>query len=183
MKGPLYALLIVAGLLTGCASAPADLDAWALRQGGCITNPADPRVVRVSQIGASLAAQTVGCPLRFHMLQNSSITAYTWPAGDVFVTAALVDHATDDEIAAAMAHELGHLLGDGHIATVVSLQGNPGPLDVEQRADLLGCQLLLATGRSPQAMIQTLAKVGAANPSCRPEIAQRIAALHQRFGG
>jgi Zn-dependent protease with chaperone function len=177
-------ILGLALLLTGCATPPRDQAAaiadWASQQGGTID---DARVARVTAIGTALAQQAGCAPLRFHVLNTPSVAAYSWPSGDVFLTAGMVDQAADDEIAAAIAHELGHLLSDGYRHAAVALRGTDAPLDVEQRADRLGCQLLAATGRSPDAMVRALRKLCAASPSpeCRGEIRARIAAIHQQF--
>jgi Zn-dependent protease with chaperone function len=101
----------------------------------------------------------------------------------VFLTAGLVDVATDDEIAAAIAHELGHLLGDGSMQSAVSLRGINDSLDVERRADAIGCRLLLAAHRPREALISVLVKVSDSSSSedCRRDIQQRIDAIRQEL--
>lgn len=184
MNAKILAILCLALLLPGCAGSLRDqsaaIDNWARQQGGCVC---DGRLQRVVTVGNALAMH-VGCSaLQFHVLRSNSLSAFSWPSGDVFVTAGLVDHASDDEIAASIAHELGHLLSDGHLTSAVSLRGTNGPINAEQRADLIGCQLLQATGRCPEALVQALTKVCAAAKSteCRDDIRRRIAAIHQQF--
>jgi len=179
--------LVVLGLmlvLGACAEMPRDhgavIVAWEGKLGGCAC---DARAQRVTVIGTGLAAQAGCSPLRFHVLRSDALGAYSWASGDIYLTAGLVDRAADDEIAGAIAHELGHLLNDGQMHTVVALRGFDGPLDVEQRADWVGCQLLVGTGRSPEALVRVLEKVCAAAPSreCRAAIGVRIAAIQRRF--
>ena len=55
--------------------------------------------------------------------REPAVTAYGWRGGNLFLTRGLVDVMDDDELAAAVAHELGHLLGDGHVHSMTSLRG------------------------------------------------------------
>jgi predicted Zn-dependent protease len=67
-----------------------------------------------------------------------------------------MEHASDDEVAAAIAHEMGHLLSDGHMQGPVALRGDDKGLDVEAKADAVGCNLLEMHGISRSVMMQML---------------------------
>jgi len=153
---------------------------WTNQQGGEVI---DARAQRLAAIGNELQARVECSPLHFHVLRNSALAAYSWASGDIYLTSSLMDAATDDEIAASVAHELGHLLNNGDAHTVLSLRGVTAPASVEERADRVGCHLLAASGRSPAALLDVLQKICAAAPSaeCRAEISQRIQAIHDEF--
>ena len=57
------------------------------------------------------------------------------------------DVASDDEIAAAVAHELGHLINDARGSRAAALRGGEGELDVEARADDTALEVLGSSGR------------------------------------
>jgi Zn-dependent protease with chaperone function len=99
------------------------------------------------------------------------------------VTRGLVDLLDQRELAAAIAHEVGHLLDGGHVHTVVSLGGCTDP-DVEIRADAIGVRLLEQQETGRDAMISMLEKVcasSAAPQACRPGIRRRIEALSTKL--
>jgi hypothetical protein len=181
-------LLVICAFLglTGCAVAPSDtatINAWARLHGGEIT---DSRLDRVRIIGtALLAAQSAVLPLpaavRFHVLHNTTVTAYSWPTGDIYLSAGLVDATTDDEIAAAIAHELGHLIKDVGGRQAAGLRGTEAPLTIEEQADGTGVAVLKASGRPGAALGHLLEKVCAASGSaeCRQEMRARIQRLEQ----
>jgi hypothetical protein len=88
--------------------------------------------------------------------------AWAWPGGPILVGDALVDLLDDDELTAAVAHELGHLQADGSWRGPSSaLEGADDP-DAEARADALGCRLLALRGIPPAASVRLLEKLGAA---------------------
>jgi Zn-dependent protease with chaperone function len=91
------------------------------------------------------------------------------------VSRALVDLLDDDELTAALAHELGHLLDRGDLPSPpAALIGGASGDDPELRADQIGRHLVEASGRSPDAMARMLAKIAA---RCSGDgIARRIAA-------
>jgi predicted Zn-dependent protease len=81
-----------------------------------------------------------------------------------------------------MAHELGHLLNDGHLQGVASLRGCCRSPDEEVRADARGVEVLRASGLDPAAMTAMLTKVRNLVPDapvCRREIGHRIELLAQ----
>jgi Zn-dependent protease with chaperone function len=86
----------------------------------------------------------------------------------------------DDELAAVIAHELGHLLSDGQLQTVASLKGCCVDPDREVRADAAGLALLHTQGLSARPMVSMLKKIeeyGSLPPACHLAMDRRIALL------
>lgn len=98
---------------------------------------------------------------RVALSDRAGLGAWAWPDGRIRVTAALVDLLDDAELAAALAHEAGHLRAGapGHEPTAVVGQGCS--LDAELAADRAGCALLAERGVEPEAMIRMLEKLAA----------------------
>lgn len=164
-------------LAIGCGSAASE-SAWAQAQGGVIAGDLANRAEAASAVLGLRAGRTV----RVHVLDSETIGAYGWPEGDLFVTRGLVDRLSDRELAAAIAHEMGHLLNDGHLHTVVSLRGCCVSPDAEARADAIGVRLLASRGIGCDAMISMLNKVRASpglSPSCQEGIGHRVELLSQ----
>lgn len=179
MKLPVCFLCISLAFI-GCASVHPEgtshIAAWTQQHGGEVC---DARLERVRGIAGTLPAQVNGHPIQLHVLQSDAVVAYSWPSGEVFLSAGLVNIATDDEIAAAIAHELGHLLNDAPGRDALSLRGGGGSLEIEASADATGAKLLATTGHSAMALNTLLWKVRAASNSveCRSEISERIKRL------
>lgn len=139
------------------------------------TGPAEERLRSVAR---PLMHRFDGHRVGLCLLDSPIPGAYAWPSGKIYVTRGLVEILADDELAAAVAHEFGHLLGNGNMPPPASLRGcaKEKARDEESRADALGVQLLRVSGFDPQAMTWMLAKL-AADPSlsehCRASILQR----------
>ena len=168
--------------VAGCATRSQSMQSWVREQGGLVSGA---RQQRVQAVANRLAAHVVDRPVTAHVLACDGVCAYSWRDGNVFVTRGLVDRLDDAELAAAVAHELGHLLGDGRVRPVVSLRGCSDGLDDEARADALGIEVLAAQGLPPQAMARMLAKVrdsGTLPPDCRRDMDRRILLLAEPSG-
>lgn len=151
-------LLPVLAALAGCSAtrplAPAALAGDALR------------VARVQRIGHELAGATAA-PERIDvgLASRDGLGAWSWPDGRIRVSRALVDVLDDDELRAALAHEVGHLLDAGHVAGEASaLAGSSDgtrrdPSGIEARADALACGLLRARGAPIEALPRMLRTV------------------------
>ncbi len=152
--------LILVTFVGGCASceqaARATPTDWLTSHGGVESGPLQSRVECSARL---LISGCQGRAVSIHILNNDTLTAYSWPNGDVFLSRGLVNALTDAELSAAIAHELGHLLNDGQLKSVVGLNGASTSLDVEERADATGTELLLLQHMSPTAMISMLEKV------------------------
>jgi Zn-dependent protease with chaperone function len=147
---------------------------------------AGARQARVDSIAGPLLRQCQGKQIQIRILDNDAVTAYGWRGGNVFLTRGLVDLMRDDELAAAIAHELGHLLGDGYVRSVTSLHGcdQEQNLDTEHRADVIGAELLRNGNLPPSAMTRMLQKVQGQREltaACRRAVAKRVELLEDRF--
>lgn len=164
--------------LVGCAAAPGPVDAWVDRQGGLSAGAELQQ--RVDAI-----ARRVSSDVRVAVLNSADLAAYGWPDGRVFVTRGLVAAASDDELAAAIAHELGHLLADGHVDPPAALKGRAARSahEAEANADRIACELLTAGGADPGAMRRLLTKLAAATPGAstrlQATLRQRISYLEE----
>jgi Zn-dependent protease with chaperone function len=119
------------------------------------------RIARASErvVPASLR----GGFLDVGLSSRDELGAWSWPDGRIRVSRSLVDLLDDEELAAAIAHELGHLLAGGELPDVAAaLGGTEWSSDdsaPETQADWIGCRLLAARGESPEALVRMLAKV------------------------
>ena len=76
--------------------------------------PSDPRAVYVSRVGTALAAASNDpIPYRgyvFMLVESDEVNAFAVPGGFVFVTTGMLDFLKDeDELAAILGHEMGHM--------------------------------------------------------------------------
>jgi Zn-dependent protease with chaperone function len=143
--------------LLGCAAQPPRA-AWTHRHGGLLHGERHERLLRVAErVTADLS---LSC--RFHILNTSQLCAYAWPDRAVYVSRGLIDALDDEELAAAIAHELGHLLDGGHVAPPAGLRGDRfSGDDPEMRADAIAAVLLNRVGVPPDAVARMLEKVAA----------------------
>jgi predicted Zn-dependent protease len=168
-------------LATGCAQS-ASIRAWTHNQGGVLRDSRQPRIDRIA---ARILPESAKPKTSVQVLASIEPSAFSWPSGKVFVTRGLVDLLDDDELAAAIAHELGHLLGDGHVkespgSAVASLRGCQTDFDAESRADAMGVNLLRAKGIPEKAMGSMLEKVRVAGQlpvTCKSAISRRVELL------
>lgn len=173
------AVLCIA-LLLGCASLPNQRQAWVEARGGLVTGK---RQDRVDEAACQLVNGACGTGVSLRVLHTKAIGAWCWPNGEIFLTSGLVDRLDDAEIAAAVAHELGHLVNDRHISGVASLGGVFSEHDAESRADLTGIRLLEAQQIPGDAMVRMLTKVvrsGAQPASALRAMQCRIDLLNRR---
>ena len=179
--------MLVVAVAAGCKTptASSSMDRWVAREGGVTSADAD-RQARVDRVAAQVLCGYYELRICVHVLANDVPCAYGWPNGNLFVTRGLVDRVTDDELAAALAHEMGHLLArgnahrDGHDSVVVSLRGFNQNLDAEQLADAIGVRLLLRQGLPAEPMVSMLTKVsqsGTLSAERRAALGHRIALL------
>ena len=68
---------------------------------------------RLSRIGKSVALTSRRPRLlyRFFVVEDREINAFSGPGGYVYMTTAIMKLANDDELAAVLAHEIGHVVG------------------------------------------------------------------------
>lgn len=174
----LYA--IVCAALAGCALSPRAghpaPTAWLARRGGLATGPAQARAARALARLALPDGQRPGV----QVLADDALGAFAWPDGRIVVTRGLVDGVGDAALAAAVAHEVGHLVLGGH------LDGNglprDGRADDEAAADRVARALLERSGLDVGALTDLLAALEArAAPASRRRA--RLAARCTALGG
>ena len=155
---------------------------------GCSTFPQGPVVSQGTfaqpAAEATVAKLTAGMnavAVKVRVSRSGRVGAFSWPDGTVELTSGLVERLDEDEIAAAIAHELGHVLEGQPGGATSALSGRSGsPDDVEARADRFATRLLARAGYDPSAMSRTLTKVmnsPGMTPACRARLAGRIALL------
>lgn len=97
--------------------------------------------------------------LEVTLSRRDGFGAWAWPGGPIHVSRDLVDLLDDDELAAVVAHELGHLRGGKQWSGPLASLDGDGGLETESRADQLGCRLLVARGIEPTATVRLLDKL------------------------
>jgi len=172
---------------------------WPLRSSG------DEVTQYVQNLGVRLA-QLKGYgnafPWRFSVVRNLAPNAFSIGSGYVFVTEGAINFAeTESELAAILAHELGHELA-GHFCTVQPSSASTGFLDnlfmpkpeqhrvgvgsltqvvdavKEQQADRIALSIIMAGGYNPAAML-SLAKRLPLNSATHLMDVSRIQALEK----
>jgi len=121
------------------------------------------RLARLEHIGRQVTpVVSPSDAITFGLSSRGALGAWSWPDGRIRASRALVDLLDDDELAAALAHEVGHLVDGGHIAgepaALSGIRGTPGS---EARADVLGCRILVELGRRPETLPRMLRTVAA----------------------
>lgn len=101
---------------------------------------------RLDAIGKRVAAASDRQDLnyKFNIIKAADFNAFAVPGGFIYVNSGLIDAATDDELAAVLAHEVGHIAARH---SVKRLQAN------------MGYQLLANIalgGNAPQALAQAI---------------------------
>ncbi len=96
---------------------------WPLRSSG------DEATQYIQKLGVRLARYSTGgdtIPWRFFVVRNLSPNAFSIGAGTVYVTEGAITFARNEsELAAIIAHELGHELA-GHFCSQATYSGSPG---------------------------------------------------------
>lgn len=153
----------------------------------------DPKMQeRLDKIGAKISAVSDRQDLKysFNIVKEKEFNAFAIPGGNVYVNSGLIEAANDDELAAVIAHEVGHIaarhsvkrlqvaLGYQLISSIALGASSQGQLseavDVvfnvvslgysrkdEYLADKLGIRYSKAAGFNPQGMVTFFQKLKA----------------------
>jgi hypothetical protein len=174
-------LSAIASVGIGCSTGPSStIDRWAAQRGGVLI---DARQERAERTLARLSVRHVTSKrLSIAILDSSTVGAFSWPCGRVFVTRGLLDVVDDDELCAAVAHEAGHLVADEHLPPPAALDGRrrPSRQDGEITADLMARALLDGSSVDVRALPRLLTKIAnqpGASPASRAQLSHRIAQL------
>ena len=175
-----FVVVVLIPVLGGCTGTARTR--WVDQHGGVLR---DSRHERVEAVAQRVVPQHLLGTIKVRVLDTGTISAFGWRDGSVYVTRGLVDRCTDEQLAAAIAHELGHLFGDGHLPPFVGLRGCERDFDEEQRADQLGVALLRARGLPPGVMAEMLGVVmnsGGPKSTCRLALLRRIRLIRDQLG-
>ncbi len=138
--------------LAGCAgpSAAREADRWIAQQGGlCEKLQQDAQTQRIVYALADDAG--LGRP-RVRVMDEDRLRAYCFPP-DVVVVSRGLAQADESILAAAVAHELGHLIHDGYSRDQTHrLTGRLSQLELEAYCDDQAVLLLDRAGYDPSAM-------------------------------
>jgi predicted Zn-dependent protease len=87
---------------------------------------------RVNRIGQRVARASLRPRLayQFHVIQDKELNAFATPGGHIYVTTALVDLASDDELSSVLAHEVGHVVARHSLKTLEQTQVLGGIADL-----------------------------------------------------
>lgn len=147
---------------------------WITSRGGVDTGPAQERAVSALTRLALGAAR-----IEVRVLADEDLGAWAWPDGRVAVTRGLVEMLEEAPLAAALAHEIGHLVLGGHLRTDLGLPREGRP-DDEHAADRVARRLLDRSGVAPGALDDLLSILHAnATPGSdgRARLEARLATL------
>jgi hypothetical protein len=143
--------LLAALTLTGCASTPPPT-----------SNLQSPNAFRASDVLTLL-----GFPLaNVHIIESDSLAAYSYSDGSIYLTRALIDRTTNNQLAAVIAHELGHLAAAPTSPARFALEGST--------------HILLSHNIPPTSLSQSLTLVRddpQTPPNLKPALTQRISRL------
>ena len=179
--GLMLLLTALLGIGVGCSAGPSNtIDRWAAERGGVLVDARQDRAERT--LARLSVANVTSKRLSIAVLDTSSIGAFSWPSGQVFVTRGLIDLVDDDEFCAAIAHEAGHLVADGHLPPPAALDGyhRSSRQNCEVVADRMARELLKGSSVDEQALPRLLKKIAnqsAASPTSRAQLSCRIAQL------
>lgn len=191
MRGISRAVPTLLLLLAGCAAggrgvAPAPRAApwaaWIGRAGGLCEGP------ECARANAALARITAGNPsiLVVRVLACDSLGAWTFSDGTIFVSRGLARSLSDDELAAVLAHETGHLRSAAALAGGAAFDGATASAEIEAHADDEGLAILRLRSIPPESLAAALIKVRNArstSPIVRMLLDARIRRLKLRTAG
>jgi hypothetical protein len=162
----------------GCAqtSGASSRETWAAGLGGVDQSES---LRRLEATRDRLLREPLRSQIRVGVLRSREPAAFSWDDGSVFATRGLLRLLNDDELAAAVAHEVGHVVRNRGGGQVLSLRGH-SDATAELEADATGVSLMEQAGVPPASMTSMLLKVRDAAvlaPRGRIEMTQRVVHL------
>ncbi|MBN4049468.1 M48 family metallopeptidase [bacterium AH-315-N03] len=148
---------------------------------GCVASFPNPALdAYVDSVGARLAAHSPADDWTFRLLAEHRPLAFALPGRYVYVTIGLVVRMRSEaELAATLAHEMGHELA-GHtedrLAGALALEeplARPFPFDREVEADRHAVRLLRQSGYEPAALSAVLRFLGVLFPAYGDRLGER----------
>ena len=87
---------------------------------------------RANRIGQRVARTSLrpGLTYRFHVIREKELNAFSGPGGHIYVTTALMNLASDDELASVLSHEVSHIVARHSLKTIQQSQNLRGLADL-----------------------------------------------------
>ena len=76
------------------------------------------------------ASQRPNLPSRFHIIREKELNAFSGPGGHIYITTALMNLASDDELASVLSHEVSHIVARHSLKTIQHSQNLRGLADL-----------------------------------------------------
>lgn len=168
--------------VVGCAHSPgmSSREKWVAGLGGVDASESRQRLEAARD---RLLPEGLRSQIKVEVLCASEPAAFSWDDGSVFATNGLLRLLNDDELAAAVAHEVGHVFNNRGGRQVLNLRGRSDAAAAEFEADAAGMSLIEQASIPPASMTTMLVKVrdaAALNSRCRTGMTQRILRLSGR---
>jgi len=83
---------------------------------------------RANRIGQRVARASLrpNIAYRFHIIRDKELNAFSGPGGHIYITTALMELASDDELASVLSHEVGHIVARHSLKTLQQSQALRG---------------------------------------------------------
>jgi predicted Zn-dependent protease len=83
---------------------------------------------RANRIGQRVARASLrpNIAYRFHIIRDKEINAFSGPGGHIYITTALMELSSDDELASVLSHEIGHVVARHSLKTIQQSQALQG---------------------------------------------------------
>jgi predicted Zn-dependent protease len=87
---------------------------------------------RANRIGQRVARMSLrpNIAYRFHVIRDREFNAFSGPGGHIYVTTALMELASDDELAAVLSHEVSHVVARHSLKTIQQSRALRGLADL-----------------------------------------------------
>jgi predicted Zn-dependent protease len=93
-----------------------------------IVSDGQPRAERLGQRVARTCLRA-NLDYHFYIVRSKEINAFSTPGGNIYITTALMDLASDDELGGVLAHEIGHVVGRHSLKTMQQSEAIGGLAD------------------------------------------------------
>ena len=87
---------------------------------------------RANRIGQRVARTSLrpGLTYRFHVIRDKEFNAFSGPGGHIYITTALMNLASDEELASVLSHEVSHVVARHSLKTIRQSQNLRGLADL-----------------------------------------------------
>ena len=151
---------------------------------------------RLDSIGKKLAevCDRHDVVYHFNVIDDKEVNAFALPGGFIYVNKGLIDEVkNDDELAAVLAHEIGHIVAKHSIKKLQAMLGysflsilaaqTAGP-DFKQGVDLAFMQILSGYSKEDELLADRLAvkyvKLAGYNPSAMIDFLEKLKEINQK---